>query len=105
MTRVAPGLVSKRAPIKLVIIWGFTGVLFLYFLGIGIGNIIRYNSFKLQLEKKHTQLLSELHLHQSLLQQEQRLNLKLFWEENARERLGMIRNGENVYKFLDEERE
>lgn len=94
-----------KAPFKLLAIWGLTGVLFLYFLGIGIGNIVRYNSFKLQLEKKHTQLLTELHLHQNLIQQEQRLSLKLFWEENARERLGMIRTGEHVYKFLDEERE
>lgn len=92
-------------PIKRLLIWALTAVLFLYFLGIGIGNIVRYNSFKSQLEKKHTQLLSELHLHQSLIQQEQRVNLRLFWEENARERLGMIRSGENVYKFLDEERE
>jgi cell division protein FtsB len=75
--------------------------LFLYVSGIGLKNIFRYNTFKLE----HKALLAEVEqerrkqlLYQSKLARIRQIS---FWEEEAKLKLGLVKQGEVVYQFIE----
>ncbi len=74
----------------------------LYICGIGIKSVFRYNAF----HREHAQLQRELRLvskqnnyYKALLS---RRNNPEFWELHAKQRLGYVKDGEYVYKAVQE---
>ncbi len=77
-----------------------TIAIFVYICGIGIKNIIRYNSFKLHYTTLIADLRKETHINESFKNQLLAMNETGYWELKAKEQLGYVKPGETVYKLI-----
>jgi len=71
---------------------------------IGISNIFRYNAFCTEFEEQRRLLLLETHTNQVYKHQLSRVEDPLFWELEAKRRLGYVKPGEVVYKVIPKEK-
>ncbi|MFC1770597.1 septum formation initiator family protein [Candidatus Margulisiibacteriota bacterium] len=78
----------------------FSILLLFYISSIGIKNIFRYNSFNKDYLSLSSNLKKETSTNKLLNQNMKALNDIDFWEVSAKKRLGFIKKGEAVYKFI-----
>ena len=78
----------------------FSVGLFLYLSGIGLKNIFRYNTFKLEYAQLLEKVEEERHRNITYKSDLSRLKMHAFWEEQAKVKLGFTKKGEVVYQFL-----
>lgn len=71
-----------------------------YIFFIGLKNIFRYNTFKLEKARIIQRHASLLNLNQNLHARLQEMNSETYWEFQARRQLGYIKPGEKTYKLV-----
>jgi cell division protein FtsB len=71
----------------------------LYICSIGIKNIIRYNGFELEYQLLLSQINSETQKNRAYKKQLISLKEDVYWEMEAKNRLGFVRPGEQIYRM------
>ena len=77
----------------------FLVVVFAYVSSIGLRNLFRYNSFKLELEQKLVEQELLQQEHDYYLQSLALMDSDRYWELQAKKMLGYVKNGEHIYKY------
>ncbi len=81
------------------LVLGATGLLLLYICYIGLKNIFRYNAFMLEYRHLNTQVEEETQRNLMLKRQLSKMNDADYWEVQAKQKLGLICEGEVVYRL------
>lgn len=100
--RTKKRLIGQWTPLLHILGMSGAALFFLYICGIGIKSVFRYNAFhreRAMLQEELRNVSKQNNYYKALLS---RRNNPEFWELQAKQRLGYVKPGEQVYKVVQE---
>ncbi len=80
-----------------MVIFGFTILVVLYVLVLGVENILRFNQYKREHAQVYQSYVTAVDLNRDYNEQLRGMRKPGYWEELIATRLGYVRQGEDVY--------